>query len=109
KTTFNVGILRGGTSVNSIAMNAQMDIDMRSESAQELNEVDRKIRAAVTAAVTDEQARWPASKVKLQIKYDTIGIRPTGAQSDDVAIVQVALAAGKLVGFAPTTNASSTD
>lgn len=109
KTTFNVGILRGGTSVNSIAMQAQMDIDMRSESAQELNEIDRKIRAAVTAAVADEQARWPTSRVKLQIKYDTIGIRPTGSQSDDVAIVQVALAAGKIVGYSPTTNASSTD
>jgi acetylornithine deacetylase/succinyl-diaminopimelate desuccinylase-like protein len=109
RTTFNVGILRGGTSVNSIAMQAQMDVDMRSESVQELNEIDRKIRAAVAAAVADEQKRWPTSNVKLQIKYDTIGIRPTGAQSDDVAIVQVALAAGKHVGYAPRTNASSTD
>jgi tripeptide aminopeptidase len=109
KTTFNVGILRGGTSVNSIAMSAQMDIDMRSESAQELNEIDRKIRAAVASAVADEQKRWPSSNVKLQIKYDTIGIRPTGAQSDDVPIVQVAIAAGKAVGYSPSTNASSTD
>ncbi len=109
KTTFSVGVLRGGTSVNSIAMQAQMDIDMRSESAQELNTIDQKIRAAVTSAVADEQKRWPASNVKLQIKYDTIGIRPTGGQSDDVPIVQVAIAAGKVVGFAPKTNASSTD
>ena len=109
RTTFSVGVLRGGTSVNSIAMQAQMDIDMRSESAQELNVIDQKIRAAVTAAVADEQKRWPASSVKLQIKYDTIGIRPTGAQSDDVPIVQVAIAAGKVVGYAPRTNASSTD
>lgn len=109
KTTFNVGILRGGTSVNSIPMLAQMDIDMRSESAQELDAVDAKIRAAVTAAVADEQKRWPSSPVKLQIKYDTIGIRPTGAQSDDILLVQTAMAAGKAVGFSPTTNASSTD
>jgi acetylornithine deacetylase/succinyl-diaminopimelate desuccinylase-like protein len=109
KTTFNVGILRGGTSVNSIAMQAQMDIDMRSESAQELNETDRKIRAAIAAGVADEQARWPASNVKLQIRYDTIGIRPTGSQSDNATIVQVAVAAGKVVGYSSTTNASSTD
>jgi acetylornithine deacetylase/succinyl-diaminopimelate desuccinylase-like protein len=109
KTTFNVGIIRGGTSVNSIAMQAQMDVDMRSESVPELNEIDRKIHDAIAAAVADEQKRWPASNVKLQIKYDTIGIRPTGAQADNVPIVQVAVAAGKVVGFSPATNASSTD
>lgn len=109
KTTFNVGILRGGTSVNSIAMQAQMDIDMRSESPQELGEIDRKIRAAITAAVAEEHRRWPGSNVRLQVKYDTIGIRPTGAQSDNVPIVQVAVAAGKIVGYNPATNASSTD
>ena len=91
KTTFNVGIIRGGTSVNSIAMNAQMDIDMRSESAAALATLDRQVRAAVTAAVADEQKRWPASAARLSIKYDTIGIRPTGAQSDDARIVQVAV------------------
>jgi hypothetical protein len=47
--------------------------------------------------------------VRLQIKYDTIGIRPTGAQADDVPIVQVALAAGRAVGYSPNTTASSTD
>jgi tripeptide aminopeptidase len=109
KTTFNVGIIRGGTSVNSIAMNAQMDVDMRSESASALADLDRQIRAAVSAAVADEQKRWPASAARLAIKYDTIGIRPTGGQSDDARIVQVALAAGRAVGFTPRTTASSTD
>jgi di/tripeptidase len=109
RTTFSVGILRGGTSVNSISMQAQMDIDMRSESAQELSALDAKVRAAITAAVADEQKRWPQSSVRLQVKYDTIGIRPTGAQSDNAPIVQVALAAGRAVGYSPRTNASSTD
>jgi tripeptide aminopeptidase len=109
KTTFNVGIIRGGTSVNSIAMEAQMDVDMRSESAQALADIDRRIRAAVDSAVGDEQRRWPQSSVRLRVKYDTIGIRPTGTQSDDAVIVQAALAAGRAVGFTPRTNASSTD
>jgi acetylornithine deacetylase/succinyl-diaminopimelate desuccinylase-like protein len=109
KTTFSVGVLRGGTSVNSIAMRAQMDIDMRSESAEALADLDRRIHAAVDAAVADEQRRWPSSNVRLQIRFDTIGIRPTGAQADDAPIVQVAMAAGKVVGFSPATNASSTD
>jgi cyclophilin family peptidyl-prolyl cis-trans isomerase len=109
RTTFNVGIIRGGTSVNSISMSAAMDVDMRSESAAELAAIDRRIRAAVDSAVTDEHRRWPASNVRLQVKYDTIGIRPTGAQSDDAFIVRTAMAAGRAVGFAPRTGASSTD
>jgi tripeptide aminopeptidase len=109
RTTFNVGLIRGGTSVNSISMQAQMDIDMRSESADALADIDRRVRDAVSAAVADEQKRWPNSSIKLAIKYDTIGIRPTGSQSDDAQIVKVALAAGNEVGFAPRTTASSTD
>lgn len=109
RTTFSVGVIRGGTSVNSIAMQAQMDIDMRSESADALADIDRRIHDAIASAVADEQRRWPDSKGKLQVKYDTIGIRPTGAQPDDAWIVKVAMAAGQLVGFAPRTGASSTD
>jgi acetylornithine deacetylase/succinyl-diaminopimelate desuccinylase-like protein len=109
RTTFNVGIIRGGTSVNSIAMQAQMDIDMRSESPDALADIDRRIHTAITSAVADEMKRWPDSRVKLQVKYDTIGIRPTGGQSDDSPIVNVARAAGQFVGFKPNTNANSTD
>lgn len=109
KTTFNVGIVRGGTSVNSISARAQMDIDMRSESAESLADIDRRIREAVTVAVAEEQKRWPNSTATLSVKYDTIGIRPTGAQSDDAFIVRTAIETAKLVGFAPRTSASSTD
>jgi acetylornithine deacetylase/succinyl-diaminopimelate desuccinylase-like protein len=109
KTTFNVGIVRGGTSVNSISARAQMDIDMRSESAQSLAEIDVRIRAAVDAGIAEEQKRWPNSAAKLTVKYDTIGIRPTGAQSDDALIVKAAIQTAQLVGFAPRTSASSTD
>jgi tripeptide aminopeptidase len=109
RTTFNVGIVRGGTSVNSIAMRAQMDIDMRSEDATSLADLDRRIRAAVDTAVAQEMARWPGATAALTVTYDTIGIRPTGAQSDDAPIVRVAMETAKLVGFAPRTAASSTD
>lgn len=109
RATFNVGILRGGTSVNSISMRAEMDVDMRSESANVLADLDRRVRAAVDAAIAEEHRRWPNSDVRLRVSYDTIGIRPTGAQSDDAPIVQVALAAGRAVGFSPRTGASSTD
>jgi len=109
KATFNVGIVSGGTSVNSIAMEAVMEVDMRSESAEELAKLDVQVRKAVHDAVAAEKARYPGSNKSLTVRLDTIGIRPTGAQSDDAPIVRAALAAAQKVGLAPTIGASSTD
>jgi len=113
KTTFNVGIVRGGTSVNTITPLAQMEVDMRSESAENLLEMDRRIRAAVDTAVASELARWPNSRAPITVKYDTIGIRPTGGQRDDAFIVRTAMAAAALLDdgleWTPRTGASSTD
>jgi acetylornithine deacetylase/succinyl-diaminopimelate desuccinylase-like protein len=109
KTTFNVGIVRGGTSVNSIAAEASMDVDLRSESPEALATLDEQFHAALDKALAAERDRWSASKAPLAIAIDTIGIRPTGAQSDTAHIVRVAVSAGKLLGFTPRTGASSTD
>lgn len=109
RTTFNVGIISGGTSVNSIAMEAVMDVDMRSESAEELAKVDARIRRAIDDAVSAEKARWPGSSMGLTVRIDTIGIRPTGAQSDSAPLVRAALATARRLGLNPTLGASSTD
>jgi acetylornithine deacetylase/succinyl-diaminopimelate desuccinylase-like protein len=109
RTTFNVGVVSGGTSVNSIAMEAVMDVDMRSESSEELAKVDVKVRQAIDNAVKAEKARWPNSQMPLTVRIDTIGIRPTGAQSDSAPLVRAALATARRVGFKPTLGASSTD
>jgi acetylornithine deacetylase/succinyl-diaminopimelate desuccinylase-like protein len=109
KTTFNVGIVEGGTSVNTISPTGAMDIDMRSESRQSLAQVDAKVQAAIQSALAAENARWPSSRVRISVKIDTIGIRPASAQPDSVYIVQAAINAGKALGFAPPTTASSTD
>ena len=113
RTTFNVGVVRGGTSVNTITPLAQMEVDMRSESAENLLEMDRRIRAAVDTAVREELARWPTSKAPITVKVDTIGIRPTGGQRDDAYIVRTAMAAATLLddglAWTPRTGASSTD
>jgi len=112
KTTFNVGIIQGGTSVNSISGDATMEVDMRSEDAASLATVNTKILKVVRDALTAENARWPsarAKEAKLSLKIDTIGIRPTGAQSDDAPIVKTAMAAAKTLGFPTSTSASSTD
>jgi tripeptide aminopeptidase len=109
RVTYNVGIVSGGTSVNTITPLARMDVDMRSESAEALRDIDRRIRAAVDSGVAQEKARWPNSRADIRVRYDTIGIRPTGGQSDDAPIVQTAMSAARAVGWTPRTSASSTD
>lgn len=109
KATFNVGIIEGGTSVNTISPSGSMDVDLRSESKQALADLDAKFQAAVRDALAAENARWPASRVKITVKVDTIGIRPAGGLPDTAFIVRTALAAGKTLGFTAPTGASSTD
>jgi tripeptide aminopeptidase len=109
KTTFNVGLVRGGTSVNSIAFEASMDLDMRSESAQSLADVDARVRRILTEALDAENARAQDPKARLALVVDTIGIRPAGAQPDTSAIVRAAQAAAGTLGFTVRPGASSTD
>lgn len=109
KVTFNVGVISGGTSVNSIAMEASADIDMRSENVQALDELDRAVRGALDRALAAEQARWPRSDTRLMLRIDTIGIRPAGTTAENNRIVTTAIEAGRAVGLSPRTGASSTD
>lgn len=112
KTTFNVGVIQGGTSVNSIPATGTMDIDMRSESAESLDAIDAKVQKILADAVSAENARWAgprAVSARLTVVIDTIGIRPTGGQADSSYIVRTALAAASTLGFASRTGASSTD
>jgi acetylornithine deacetylase/succinyl-diaminopimelate desuccinylase-like protein len=112
KTTFNVGVIQGGTSVNSIAGEASMEVDMRSEDAKSLANVDVQVQRIIHEALNAENARWPgprAAAARISLVVDTIGIRPTGGQADSAPIVQTALAPGKALGFTSSTAASSTD
>ena len=116
KTTFNVGVISGGTSVNSIPFSATMDLDMRSETAEALDAEDAKVQKILTDALEAENGRWAAQtgaraeRAKLSLDIDTIGIRPANsAQTDSSRIVATALAAARVLGFSPRTGASSTD
>ena len=113
RTTFNVGVIKGGTSVNSIPFEASFELDMRSESAEELAKVDANVQKILISALDAENARWGGGmngKAKLTMTIDTIGIRPAnGTQTEASTIVATAIAAGKALGFTPATTASSTD
>ncbi|HEY0035123.1 MAG TPA: M20/M25/M40 family metallo-hydrolase [Longimicrobium sp.] len=108
RVTFSVGVIQGGTSVNSIAMNASMQVDMRSVDAGALQALDDRFQAAIREALAEENARWQSGE-RLTVSVDTIGIRPAGSQPADAAIVRAANAAGRSLGFDVPAIASSTD
>jgi tripeptide aminopeptidase len=109
KTTFNVGVIEGGTSVNSISPLGAMEVDLRSESPEELAKLDAKVRLAVNDALAEENARWPESRVKITVDVQSMGVRPAAAPSDTSRIVRTAQAAGRSLGFEARLGTSSTD
>lgn len=109
RTTFNAGVIEGGTSVNSIAGEASFLMDMRSVSTAALDSLDRRFLAALEAARDEERARWPGSTAGLEVTAERIGTRPAGSQPADAYIVRAAEAAGRRLGFTPPAAPSSTD
>ena len=109
KTTFTVGTVRGGTSVNAIASEARMAVDMRSDSTEELLKLEARLLDLVKQAVVEENARWKSDKMTVEIKL--IGDRPAGFVSMDSPIVQATRRAVTVITRTPrvTFAGSSTD
>lgn len=108
KTTFSVGMIRGGRSVNSIANEASFDIDMRSPDPYELSKIDKLFKQNAEAALKEENERWN-NNGKLSLDIKLIGDRPTGTQPQDSPIVKVAASANKFMNIENDFGFSSTD
>lgn len=108
KTTFNVGRINGGTSVNSIAFESWFEVDMRSETMAALDAVREQFTAAVSDAVKIENARWN-NRGAVVAESELVGIRPAGLTADDSEIVKTSLSAVTAMGGIPSTGAGSTD
>lgn len=108
KTTFNVGRVGGGTSVNAIPFECWMEVDMRSADKDSLEAVNTKFKAAVAEAVEEENKRWPG-RGSVSASPELVGLRPAGSTPPDSAIVLTALAVTKLFGGPTRTGEGSTD
>lgn len=108
KTTFNVGTVSGGTSVNSIAYEANMLVDLRSNSEEELSKLDGRVQKIVKEAADAENRRWKDDAVTVNV--DMVGDRPAGSQPADALNVQAAWASAEAIGSQPYLRGpSSTD
>jgi tripeptide aminopeptidase len=107
KTTFNVGRIGGGTSVNAIPFEAWAEVDMRSADPAALKALDAKFHKAIDEAVAAENARWGSKQ--LAVEKQLVGDRPAGGTPPESPIVLAAVSATKALGLATTLDEGSTD
>jgi tripeptide aminopeptidase len=109
KTTFNIGVVAGGTSINSIPSQVTMDVDMRSESCAELKKLDDTFLGIVRDAAVEENRTRATREGPITVDPKLIGERPCGETPLAAPLVQAAAAALKAFGKTPEFSFGSTD
>ncbi len=114
RTSFNVGEIEGGTSVNSIPASAQMKVDLRSESETQLAALEGHLRDAVKAGIDDEMSAarergMAGSSNLLNLKINVLGVRPAGELPENSPLLAALLAADDQLGNRSRRERSSTD
>jgi len=87
RTTFNIGVIQGGTSVNSIPESASARVDLRSASKDELRKLEERLHEAVTSTHREAVAQSPDQKISFQV--ESIGDRPAAELPEGARIVQI--------------------
>jgi len=110
RTTFNLGQIEGGTSVNSIPFEAHLKVDVRSESEDELLRLENALRECMAAGVRDEmESSRDRSKGKLEWKVEILGSRPGGELGSDSPLLASLRAADEFTGNTSRPERASTD
>ncbi len=126
KTTFNVGVIRGGTSVNSIPESASIRVDIRSTSMSEMERLEEALREAIALAVQDESrasnARMAGSRKSVSMagagssgtaglssEIISIGNRPAGELNPKARILRIIHAVDAQLGNTAHVQRASTD
>ncbi|MFN9740795.1 MAG: M20/M25/M40 family metallo-hydrolase [Acidobacteriota bacterium] len=109
RTSYNVGRITGGESVNVIPITASVDIDLRSEAATELSRLEDFLLEALNQAVSAENSLRAAAGRRLTSEVRVIGSRPTGEIPADHPLVRAAIDVATTLGIRPWLNRNSTD
>jgi len=110
RTTFNLGQIEGGTSVNSIPHEAKLKVDIRSESEDELTRLEAALRECMAAGVRDEQeSARDRSKGRLELQVELLGSRPGGELAAGSPVLAALRAADEFLGNRSRLERSSTD
>lgn len=108
KTTFNVGRIGGGTSVNAIPFEGWMEVDMRSADVTSLDALNAKFKAALNEAVEEENKRW-GGKGAVSVSPEMVGLRPAGSTPESAPIVRTAVSVSNALSLPVRLGEGSTD
>ena len=108
KTSYNVGRIGGGTSVNSIAFESWMEVDLRSGNQDKLDDIDAVFQGAVRGALSEENAVRTEGP-ELTVDIERIGTRPAARGDTESPLLQRAAASMRALGIEPRLSISSTD
>ncbi|WP_159995634.1 M20/M25/M40 family metallo-hydrolase [Roseomonas sp. 18066] len=109
KTTFSIGKIGGGTSINAIPEEMWMEVDLRSASAEVLATLEARFLATLPQAAADENAARDTARGEIRVEVKQIGDRPAGVTAKDSRIARVAAAVIQAQGYTLEATASSTD
>jgi tripeptide aminopeptidase len=114
RTSFNIGEIEGGTSVNSIPSSAHMKVDLRSESETELASLEGFLRDAVKSGIDEEMSAarergMSGNPNQLNLKINVLGVRPAGELTENSPLLAALLAADNQLGNRSRRERSSTD
>jgi tripeptide aminopeptidase len=106
RSSFNFGLIEGGTSINSIPSEARAKVDLRSESASRIDEMAALLTVSVDEAVGIENGRGTG---RVAPKIKEIGSRPGGGLAADAPILEYMRAVDTHLGIRSHLDCSSTD
>jgi tripeptide aminopeptidase len=109
RTTFNIGVIRGGTSVNSIPESASARVDLRSASKEQLSRLESRLREAVALACRDSAQPWQSGDQKASFQIESIGNRPAAELPPNARILQVIRAVDAHLAIRSAPRLASTD
>jgi tripeptide aminopeptidase len=107
KTTFNIGIVQGGTSVNSIPQSATIRVDTRSASVEQLDRLERALRDAVKIGISEINGRKKQATLAADVRM--IGNRPAADLPADSHLLKVARAVDAQLNNSSRVQRASTD
>lgn len=109
RTSYNVGIIEGGSSVNAIPERASMLVDIRSVSSDEIDKLETYLKRVVDIAVREENSQRSTSGTSLICEFEQVGDRPSGETPVSSPLVRAAVECSRALGIEPRLDCSSTD
>ncbi|MFZ6763798.1 M20/M25/M40 family metallo-hydrolase [Pseudoroseomonas sp. WGS1072] len=109
RTTYSIGRLGGGTSINAIPEEAWMEVDLRSASAGGLAALEARFLDLLPQAAADENAARDTARGEIKVEVTRIGDRPAGVTPRDSRLARIAAEVIRAQGYDLVHEASSTD